>query len=351
MAQSEAQQNDRRGPDLVAPTVPATEEVYSVKDSGTRREFPTGAHRDMAGGKGRYDLIPRKAKKAVALVYEAGARKYSDNNWRRGIPYSSLLDSAQRHIDQWAEGQTDEIHLAHAVFNLMSLLEFEAEGRTDLDDVHYPKELYPDGPPKSPISMSAEEYAEIAGDYGGKILRTFLDESRNCRLVDEMQESPAYQELVRKKLHESLGLVAPPPSFSTAELDLLKMKRSQQDIANRVGERQGTPPNPDWWLQDARRQIPDFDAKMEQYKKMQQEASWERTESQERVGQPQQGAVGGSSTDSPTPTYRIENKGELTETISPVIPEARVGQGSAVDGEPMSKDYGDVWREYNPRRR
>jgi len=29
-----------------------------VKDSGARREFNTGARRDMSSGKGRFDLLP-----------------------------------------------------------------------------------------------------------------------------------------------------------------------------------------------------------------------------------------------------------------------------------------------------
>lgn len=175
----------------------------------------------MAAGKGRYDLIPRKAKKAVALVYEAGARKYSDNNWRRGIPFSSLLDSAQRHIDQWAEGERDEIHLAHAIFNLMCLLEFEAEGRTELDDVHYPPELYPGGPP----STSTYKQPEL-------------------------------------------------PSFSIADEDLVKMLWAESRIRDHLGLDKA-----DWEVQ-AREQIPDFDAKWQHYQKMQEESSWEHTASQ-----------------------------------------------------------------------
>lgn len=37
---------------------PEIEQVGTVKDSGERREFGTGAVRDMAAGKGRCDLIP-----------------------------------------------------------------------------------------------------------------------------------------------------------------------------------------------------------------------------------------------------------------------------------------------------
>ena len=34
--------------------------MAEIKDSGSRREFSTGAHRDNATGKGRCDLLPLK---------------------------------------------------------------------------------------------------------------------------------------------------------------------------------------------------------------------------------------------------------------------------------------------------
>lgn len=33
-------------------------EQFITKDSGERREFSTGSKRDIATGKGRYDLLP-----------------------------------------------------------------------------------------------------------------------------------------------------------------------------------------------------------------------------------------------------------------------------------------------------
>lgn len=126
----------------------ASESGYEV-NPGTSpiREFGTGAHRNGSEGKGRYDLIPRKAKREVAIVLEAGGKRHGDYNWHKGIPYSSLIDSAQRHIDQWAEGMTDEKHLAHAICNLLFLLEFEEEGRAaELDDVRdYQSDEYGEG--------------------------------------------------------------------------------------------------------------------------------------------------------------------------------------------------------------
>ena len=101
-------------------------EMILPKDSGAMREFETGAHRDAAKGKGRCDLLPlrqvadvmqdqvllciaqfledqnpvhlqdalREASHMeiyqslpnmmieVSKIYEAGAEKYGENNWR-----------------------------------------------------------------------------------------------------------------------------------------------------------------------------------------------------------------------------------------------------------------------------
>lgn len=97
----------------------------SVKDSGERRDFGTGAVRDCASGKGRYDLLPVFALRRLARHFENGAKKYGDNNWRAGIPLNSFFDSAIRHAFNYWAGQDDEDHLCAAIWNLCCLLETE----------------------------------------------------------------------------------------------------------------------------------------------------------------------------------------------------------------------------------
>ncbi len=92
--------------------------VDELKDSGHRREFDTGAVRDMASGKGRYDLIPWEAIHELALHCEAGALKYGERNCEKGIPISSLVDSAFRHLSKYMQGEIDEPHLRAAVWNI-----------------------------------------------------------------------------------------------------------------------------------------------------------------------------------------------------------------------------------------
>lgn len=97
----------------------------NVKDSGNRTEFSTGSVRDAQEGKGRYDLLPWIALRRLAIHYENGARKYGGNNWRKGIPFSSYINSAFRHFTKWIMGWEDEDHLAALLWNIAALLETE----------------------------------------------------------------------------------------------------------------------------------------------------------------------------------------------------------------------------------
>ncbi len=144
-----------------------------IKDSGNRREYESGAVRDIQEGKGRCDLMPLdvvagffragcndKAARVMNKLYEyqishsvvylqdavmdfmngdcfpdantallevskhfeEGAAKYGENNWRKGIPESSYIDSAVRHYLKWLRGDDDERHDRAFVWNIMCLI-------------------------------------------------------------------------------------------------------------------------------------------------------------------------------------------------------------------------------------
>lgn len=146
----------------------------TIKDSGNRTEFETGAVRDIQQGKGRFDLMPldimskvfavefadefeegsiadvlksiadfkRTGNKRwlciaiaqysqavhvdlpklmldVARHFENGALKYGEHNWQKGIPISRYIDSALRHLMKDLAGETDEDHAAAFIWNCM----------------------------------------------------------------------------------------------------------------------------------------------------------------------------------------------------------------------------------------
>lgn len=134
-----------------------------IEDSGARREFTTGAVRDIQEGKGRPSLMPlevvaellgshvlrniAKFQKTqdtghlyyaltifaeehyndsiqtmlldVAIHYEEGAKKYGDNNWQKGIPVDCYLDSAIRHYLKYTRGDKEEPHNRAFVWNIL----------------------------------------------------------------------------------------------------------------------------------------------------------------------------------------------------------------------------------------
>ena len=100
-------------------------EQPAVKDSGERRQFSTGAVRDMAEGKGDMVSIPWEAILRLSRHYEAGAKKYNRFNFRKGIPVSSFIDSACRHLAKYQCGCDDEDHLAAAAFNVLGAMLME----------------------------------------------------------------------------------------------------------------------------------------------------------------------------------------------------------------------------------
>lgn len=145
---------------------PDTDMCVTIKDSGDRTEFETGAVRDMREGKGRCDLMPLEvvsrfigddgydlvldcisefqkdrdtahlysalsyfeerhwdncytAILEVAKHFEEGAKKYGENNWQKGIPPKCYIDSAVRHYLKWLRGDKDEPHDRAFVWNIM----------------------------------------------------------------------------------------------------------------------------------------------------------------------------------------------------------------------------------------
>lgn len=58
----------------------------------------------------------------LAIHYEKGADKYGVDNWKKGIPATSFLDSGMRHLTQYFTGETDEHHSISAIWNLFGLI-------------------------------------------------------------------------------------------------------------------------------------------------------------------------------------------------------------------------------------
>ena len=105
-----------------------------ILDSGERTQFESGAVRDMHEGKGDMVSIPWEAILRLSKHYENGAKKYNRWNYRKGIPLSSYLDSAMRHLAKYMSGCDDEDHLAAAAFNVLGAMLVE-QSTPDMMDI------------------------------------------------------------------------------------------------------------------------------------------------------------------------------------------------------------------------
>ena len=152
-----------------------------IKDSGERREFTTGAVRDIQEGKGRCDLMPlsvvsdhmeaealdhrviqhiHKFQEShdtfclhmaltifnqernwdaptmfleVAKHFEDGAKKYGEYNWQKGIPTHCYVDSAIRHYLKWLRCDEDEPHDRAFVWNILCCI-WTCANKPELND-------------------------------------------------------------------------------------------------------------------------------------------------------------------------------------------------------------------------
>ncbi|KKL96051.1 hypothetical protein LCGC14_1848370 [marine sediment metagenome] len=102
--------------------------------SEEKHEFKTGAVRSRLDDV-RYDLVSVYALARLAATYAEGAKKYGERNWEKGMEASNLVNHTLQHIFSWLQGDdNEEDHLAHAFWNLATLMHFE-ETRPDLIDI------------------------------------------------------------------------------------------------------------------------------------------------------------------------------------------------------------------------
>ncbi len=69
----------------------------------------------------------------VAKHFEEGAKKYGENNWQKGIPLHSYIDSAIRHYLKLSAYYDDENHHRAFVWNIMCAI-WTVENKPELDD-------------------------------------------------------------------------------------------------------------------------------------------------------------------------------------------------------------------------
>lgn len=95
-------------------------------------------------GKTRHDLVPAYAQEQYARVLTLGAIKYKENNWRKGMPWSKVLASLERHLQAIKRGEdfdpeTGLLHSAHIMCNAAFLTEYYKIYPQGDDRIHWYK--------------------------------------------------------------------------------------------------------------------------------------------------------------------------------------------------------------------
>lgn len=106
---------------------------FVTRSSGNQQKFSSGAQRDTSSGKTRPDLISVKQLRRQGDLMARGAQHYGDRNWENGMPASRFLESLERHLLAYKEGERSEDHLAAICFNAGGIMHFEG---TEWDDIN-----------------------------------------------------------------------------------------------------------------------------------------------------------------------------------------------------------------------
>lgn len=88
--------------------------------------------------KPQYSLIDFKSLEPMVRVLEFGAKKYSKDNWKKGLPVMSICDSLLRHLIAFMNGENNDkeskqSHIGHILCNAM-FLQYVMDNKSELDD-------------------------------------------------------------------------------------------------------------------------------------------------------------------------------------------------------------------------
>jgi hypothetical protein len=89
-------------------------------------------------GKIRWDLLPIHPLYELAFVYTVGARKYEDDNWRKGMDYRKMVRAIWNHLTKWLAGHERDAddgqhHLASVAWSAFTLMEYERLAKENPD--------------------------------------------------------------------------------------------------------------------------------------------------------------------------------------------------------------------------
>jgi hypothetical protein len=96
-------------------------------------------------GKLKWSLVSWGSLAPMVRVLMFGAEKYDDHNWKKGLKYTEITESLQRHMNAFIEGEDNDpesklTHVGHILCNAM-FLSYMFLFRKDCDDRYIDKNL------------------------------------------------------------------------------------------------------------------------------------------------------------------------------------------------------------------
>lgn len=96
-------------------------------------------------GKLKWSLVSFKSLEPMVRVLMFGASKYDDHNWKKGLKYTEVAESLQRHLNAFIDGENHDpesklSHVGHILCNAM-FLSYMSLFREDMDDRYIDKNL------------------------------------------------------------------------------------------------------------------------------------------------------------------------------------------------------------------
>lgn len=110
---------------IVYPPNEATKGELNME--GTKKELNEDGAVRYDVNKPDISLIPPECIIELAQVFTAGAQKYAPHNWKKGMDWSRVYNSAMRHLLAFWGGENNDkedglSHLSHALWNVTCLL-------------------------------------------------------------------------------------------------------------------------------------------------------------------------------------------------------------------------------------
>ena len=106
-------------------------DTRKIKERNRGRQ-ETGDTKRLDDGKPRYDLIPTDALLALAELYRAGAEKYEERGWEKGMRWGRCFASMLRHAYRWWKGEqidpdTGAHHMIAVAWNAIALFHYDTQ--------------------------------------------------------------------------------------------------------------------------------------------------------------------------------------------------------------------------------